>query len=834
MSSRKLVTWQQTGSAAGGADRYLRATDWYNTSETRINRIFEPETHMCYISTRDDLRDRIFIAPSPDPDAVFSKKLTEPLVGPSLLGTGAAQSAALYTCEPMVFLFLDKTKMPLVIESFAADRKSATCASSIIGNYVDAGFKAPVPAAEGGGGTIAKHAKCDDSDDNDEPRFVMPAIDRHGNAIVGADGVQETMTVVYYPCTFIRVALSPNCYGSTIGALSVYTSGRRDRASGVLTAFFPKNYLGQYPKQTYLRMQIRVMEGDREKWLDYIPLDPIKGSDTESATDEYGIVRYLIDDLALGTKYVAWVVDITANPNDSSTIRDRKRNLKTLTFDTVYFQSLRAYNPGNISANCESSAATPQLNLADTSLPVSAELAASRASQSIYYWQATTLDQPIHKTTFDTPFAASDKRQPISFIAGSCFAGTLDALEGAHKLGVNFNVLLGDKSYNDNSRGTVSDFIANYMGWLRNDNGQRTLVSSALYTVTDDHENADNWFRNIAISRFNTARYFLDNGAYFGPENDLYKLIAGIPSTAAKIPFRLTNQYAATLSTSERVKNAFEANSRFWPTAPFKANATDISPNGSFAVQWGNMLAIVLNSNTDVNGDGSVPYNAVEGTLSADGTSFVRPPVESYNYLPPESLNFLKRVLREKKAGCYSVFFSSDVSCMFRNYYTFLRADFVQTATAAIRSTDPDAPIPYELISSLYEKLFNAFNYDSPDGYHKEIGDLVAWIKQRNIHNVFFYTGDPHSTLVRYLDKDNVIVSACLSAVSTYRASGANLTLASNLESDSTIISLSNNAYGHMEYDPVKGTVDIKLRYGEEIRARASIPLNGYGGWFGS
>lgn len=775
------LTWQRNGAIAGGTGARLRATDWYNTSETNYTVLYQ-ETYMCQISTRNGLRNIATISASPDPDAVFSKWFTEPLVGPSVLGNGAAASNKLYFSDE-VWVTIDQSKLPLTVGSFSADRKTAVVTSSLIGSFAEASFQAPDPA---------------------DPTKTIP--------------------VLIYPLTFYRVALYPNPYGVIVGAIATYSEPRqcRDRVSAVAVTVFPKDYLGRLPNTVYLRMQVKVVKDGKETFVDYVPANPIRGSPEAPATNEFGLVRFEIDDLDLNSTYTIAIIDITDNPYDSSTIRERKQNLKTLIADPKYFAFIRSLNPGESHVHHD--------ELADSSMP--ADLDLNNPNQSIYFYNANILDQTPKLTTFQTPPSPRDTCTPITFIAGSCFAGTLDAFEGAYKVPHMFSVLDGDIYYNDNSDGSIKDFIANYMGWLKNVNGQRTITSSGVYTLRDDHEVADNWYRLIAISRFNVARYLLDNGVPTGPENTLYNKILSIPQTAARIPFRRTNQFQSSLASSERIKNAFDAYNMFWPAVPYKIDPKDMSSNGCFRVRWGNMNMILLNSNADLNADLSVTYHAVEGTLSADQQSFTRPPVESYNYIPPESVKFLKKILKEKDAGFNAVFFSSDVGLLFNNRYEFLREQFKKTAIAAIRSTDPSAPIPYPVIESLYEKLFNAFNYDNPDGYHEQIDQLIKWIKKNNVYNVAFFTGDPHSSLVRYLDEENVILSACLSSVSTYRASGANLLTASNLDSNETLVSLSNNSYGALEYDPNTATLDIKLRYADEVRATATIKLKKRRGWF--
>ena len=795
--SNVLVTKPTSGAAAGGAPRFLRTTDWYNTSEENFTFISE-ETHMCYISTTDGLRDIVTINASPDPDAVFSKWLTEPITGPSVFGAGGSASNRVYTRDE-VWMYLDQSKLPLVVSSFSSDAKQAFVSSGVVGNYADAGFS-------------------------------MPEVTRDGTPVLLPSGLPKMMTVVIYPCRFVRVALSPNCYGSVVGAVGNYADAQgRARCSATLIATFPKNYLDQFPAMTYLRMQKLVTVGKHGHYVDYIPASPIRGSPGSPATNAYGMVRYELTDLDPDTSYAAWVVDITAYASDSSTDRENKANLKTLVYDTVYFNALRSANAGN--ASCDMLETTKPVDLSESVLvDHEAETNAFDASKALFFWNANILAQPARLTMFETP-PGPRSNKPITFIAGSCFAGTLDALKGAHDVPHMFNLMIGDKYYNDNSRGNFGDFIANYTGWLKNKHAQRTLISSALYTLSDDHENADNWFTNIAISRFNTSRYFLDNGAYFGPENTLYNQIMANPATAAQIMFRKSNQFAQTLSSSDRVRNARDANAMFWPTVPSTQSADDISENGCFVVRWGKLALIVLNSNADLNGDGSVNYHAVEGTLSADGATFTRPAVAGYHFIPPKSMAFLKKVLRpaankgKDAAECFAVVFSGDVSFIFNNRYQFMREQFMATATTAIHSVDPNAPIPTAVVESLYEKLFNAYNYDSADGYHEELEDLVDWIKRKKVNNVFFFTGDPHSTLVRYLDKERVIVSACISSVSTYRARGYNLMLAPNLAHEDTIMAMSNNAYAGVCFDPEENTMAIDLRYGSEIRGTAKIPL---------
>lgn len=798
MKSRsKFTSTHETGSASGPWTGFLRTTDWYNDSENNFNKIWD-KTYMCQISTQNGLRHIVRICDSPDPSATFSKKFTEPLVGTSEIGSGTARSNKLYWRDE-VWMYLDKSELPYVIDSFSADGKQAYANCGVVGNYADSSYQAPEPDQHGNKMLCATGDYIDD-------QFVAPCYDQEGKLLTQGETAEAALVpVVIYPCRFVRVALNSNCYGCTSGAVDVYLNEEgKKRVSVTITATFAKNYLNQYPITTCLRLQKRTKRKNQELYVDYVPAHPIQGDAEHPAADEFGKVRYYVDDLDLDAHYSPWVLDITPYDYDGSAIKEKKVNLKTLIADPVYFAKLRTIT--NAMANGKLPNNTPQDDI----------------DACMYYWNAAALAQPSKLSKFSTP-PDTDSKEDIPFMAGSCFAGTLNGYKNAYEIEHKFNVLVGDVSYNDNCRDNKSDFMHNYLGWLKNKNGQATLNSKSLYTLRDDHEVVDNWYSNIFISAFNTPKYRLDNGAWTGPENDLYNAIATNPQTAAKIVFRKTNQYSSFLTPSNRIKNAIEANNQTWPTLP----AHGVTENGCFAVPWGKLLAIFLNVNPTQNADGSTNYHFVEGVASPDNTTFTRDTSkdEGYNYIPPKSLEFLKEQLENSKAEGYAVFFSKDIGCVFNNRYEFLSHEFTKIAKQA----QPN--VAQEVIDSLRDRLFYAFNFNSSDGFHPQINNLIDWMKAHKCKNVFFITGDPHATLFKYLDEDNVYVSCCSSSLSTYHASGGNMLLATNIDSDKTILALASNSYADFLFSPSERKMFVVLRYGDQVRAAAEIPL-ARGGWW--
>ena len=823
---RNLIVIGQDHGVAGGIENGMYTTDWYGDSEFWENELVKEEIHHCYIPTKDELCRQVYIATDPDPNDVFSMALRGKNQAENPLPSTGLRDIYKYV---EVRLKLDQSELPIVVESFSADGKIAYCKSPVIGLYAEGAFSVP-------SNDVSLEAEEARTEANQNVYWI-PRKNEKGELVIGANGEQEMISVLYYKCRFSKVAIRPNPFPPRVGAVTLYKeplpSQARDdryRASAVVKHNFIKSSLGNYPEKAYLRLLKKVEDGEREFFLDYIPKQPLKNLSDNPEEAAMGIVTFGLDDLEPDTEYTVFVVEPAAIASDSSSIKDRKSKLLQLLGDSTKFSLIRKYNRGNLEgsgANYEQifgNSIERDLNSSTAPGPSADEIKATL----IAFWNANLLPQSFRLTKFRTPASPSNRTKVVTYGAGSCFAGTQNGLSHIDRVQHDFFVLLGDKSYNDNVRGDFKDFMANYEAYLKNLYFQLLLCSSSIYTLSDDHENADNWFRNILISRFNTSQFLLTP-----LERAIYDKMMAIPSIKALIVTRLTNQFPLSLSPLPRIQAANKANEMFWPNTPHRVDTTDRAPNGSFRVRNGCFNLIFLNSNPVVNANNSVPYDAVVGTWTPGATpaedTFTKPPGETRNnYIPEVSVAFLKQILLESgkdAATCHAVFFSSDIAPMFKKYYEVLKKQNMQGAIAALRAADPNAEIPVDLINSMYDKKFSASEYDSADNYPGQLGGLQKWMEEKDIRNVFFHTGDPHSSLCKYMNKKQVIVSVCTSAVSTYRASGYNLMLATNMDADDTILALSNNAYAQMQFDPVARTMSIALLYGDKVRGRAVIPL---------
>lgn len=830
-AKKTLIARNQGSGVAGGISPVMRTTDWYGDSE-HVETVLHDEYHMCYIPTSDALCRQVYIAANPDPLDKFGAKLTGHYRALSNLGSSG--SPDIYK-NVEVRMYLDRSKMAIVVNSFSPDGKIAYCNSPVIGAYAEGSFMVPDDDTSAEAEELRQEYR--------ESMHFEAQRDEQGKAVLDSDGKEVLIPVLYYRCWFAVVAVRSNPYPPMVGAATLYRDvaaaaqldenafAQKYRASVVIKHTFIKDLFGNYPEKAYLRVLKKAVDGQREFWLDYLPLNPIKSLSENPEEAQFGKVTFHLDDLEPGTEYDVFVVEPVAVASDSSSIKDRKSKLLHMLGDSALYTMLRTYNRGNLEGNGSQARAMfdalTERQLADSTTP--GPSADEIKATQVAFWSANVLEQSFRVTRFKTPTAPNDTKKQISYFAGSCFGGTLDGMKGMPNIPHDFMVLLGDKFYNDNVRGAFEDFMANYEAFLKNESAARAFASSCLYTLSDDHENADNWFRNIFISRFNSDKVILT-----ADEKAIYDKMMAIPAIRAMIVSRLTNQFPMPLSPLARIEAAAKANDMFWPNAPSRIDALDKASNGSFRVRYGAMNVILLNSNPEVDANGSVKYSAVEGTWTPGATpaqdTFTKPPGETrYNFIPETSVAFLKRILSETgkdAATCHSVFFSSDVACMFKNYYAVLKKQNMAGAIAAIRATDPNAEIPTATINSMYDKKFAAAEYDNADNYAAQVLGLVNWIKEKGITNVFFHTGDPHSSLIKYMDKENVIVSVCTSSVSTYRASGYNLMLATNLDAEDTILALSGNSYAHLTFDPVAKTMNVALRYAEEVRGEAVIPLS--------
>jgi hypothetical protein len=564
-----------------------------------------------------------------------------------------------------------------------------------------------------------------------------------------------------YKCRFVRVGLSPAAYGSWAGGVYVQPNGK---CTATIKSMFTFNDFRQsYPTDTYLRMQKR---GPNGKYIDHVPLNALQ---IGNAVDSEGINTYVVSDLDPNTFYSIYVEDITPYSTDSSAVKIYKTAIK------------ESFKSGDLS--------------------------------SIYFWANNGLPNAVRMTTFWTP-AARSSNDDVRFMHESCFAGTLDGFEGAYKIEHKFNVLNGDVYYQDNAA-AAPDFVRHYKSLLRNESAWTTLVSKGSYFLRDDHEVSDNYNTNIVLTQGNIDEFQLT-----APETALYNKIFADPANAPFNINRRTNQFPIGIVSNQRILEAFTEHDQIWPTRP-----ANLTYNDSWSVPWGKLETIFVNSSPFLDPNTlAVEYWArrahvkYPGTSQSDITYLNEPP----QFIPGPGLAFLKNALLASKNGvtmARAVFFSTDIKLTFNGLYDQVKAKFVELA----RKADPTATLDF--INDTYDKLFRAFNYDSPDGYHQQINDLIAWIKKNDIKNVFFFTGDPHVSHVSFMDRANNIVSCCCSSIATYRASGYPLMFYGNKDLKDVILTVARNSYADVNFSPSKKTMEINFRYGDDVRGSATIPL---------
>lgn len=564
-----------------------------------------------------------------------------------------------------------------------------------------------------------------------------------------------------YKCRFVRVALSPTSYGSWAGGAYTLPNGRC--AVTVKSLFVKDDSRPSYPTDTYLRLQKLGPDG---KYIDVVPRNALK---LGNAVDSEGFCVYVLDDLDPDTYYSVHVSDITPYTNDSSAVRNYKVAIK--------------------------------------------ESFASGDTSSIFFWANNGLDYAVRTTTFWTP-APNTSDEDVRFMHESCFAGTLDGFKNAHKYDHKFNVLNGDTYYQDNSN-AGPDFIRHYKSLLRNDNTWLTLVSKGSYVLRDDHEVKDNYGNNIVLTNGNTSEFQLN-----AAENALYNATFASSTTAPFNIYRRINQFPLGIVPNQRIVDAFKEFDQMWPARPAYLNTND-----SWKVTWGKLETIFINSSPFLNPDNlAVEYWNRRAIVSYPGTS-----ANDINYLnqapefiPGPSLAFLKNALlasKNKNTMARAVFFSSDIKLTFNGLYDQVRAKFAQLA----RIADPSAS--ESLINTTYDKLFKAFNYADAEGYFEQILELVEWIKENDIKNVFFFTGDPHVSHVSYMDRKYNIDSCCCSSIATYRASGFPLMFYGNKDLDEVILTVARNSYADVTFSPKNKNMNIKFRYADEIRGETNISL---------
>ena len=706
--------WSSIGAAPGGYPGPSRFGDFYYTSES-IGTILQEEEHMCIFNVAT--RSLVTINPTPDAADTFSAKLRNNTTGPTTVSGSNLQ----YAMQEQVWMYVDQNKLPLLISSFPSTT-TAICDSSVIGSFIGTGF------------------------DPDPITF-------------------QARQVIYH-CRFVRIALTSGAFGTWAGGMG--WDACKKTCSVIIKALFNKNYLGNYPTDTYLRMMKRDRKGI---WTDYLPVGSIK----LGLVDSEGFIEYQVSGLEPGTAYTAWVVDISASPSDSSTVAENKRKVKTfIATKTV------------------------------------AEL-----QDNLYFWNANALNMEQTACHFYTPFPV-DSRKPIRFMAESCFAGTLDGFKDSFITGqdeYHLHVLNGDKYYQDNADYTIpTDYIRHYKALARNHNMLFALKQTGSYSMRDDHEVADNWYRNIVLRAGNVAAFQTTPA-----ETALYNAIMANASLATQVVFRRTNQFPLVTPPNSAIQYAFDAESQFFPARP-----AGVGVNDSYSIPWGCAEFFFINSNAFLNTDGSVTYFASGVQVMAPGTNpgdFVPIPGAKPQFIPGPSYNFLKNGLKNSKARVKIVIFSTDLKLVFKDKYKEIRDEFFRIAKIA----DPTATDA--LIGSTYDKIFTAFNYDNPDGYAEQIEELLKYMDEIAVNNVFFITGDPHVSNVSYMNKKRNHVSCCFSSVGTNRASGYPLLFQGNLDKENAILSLNNNSYGDITIDPSMMTVSIKLRFADEVRGTAEIPI---------
>jgi hypothetical protein len=719
-----------TGAPAGTFSGFERAADFYFTSEEPIKTLFEFRA-MCAISTTN--RVTFNINPTPNPAAVFPDELTQPITGLNFGGVPGVSPVFFYD---QVLAIVDDQKVPLFITGFPSPT-SATSSSGIIGGFVGTAF--------------------------------------------------NNNTTGIYPVTFIRVALNPSSLGTWAGGAQKTsakpcdeTDRLEERASIIIKAcFIPFNpqLPGSIPLpiDTYLRMQVQRSDG---KWADYIPEGAIK----TGAVDAQGFVEYIVTGLEPGTKYTAYVGDITVRATDSSGTRRNKTVLKTL-YTTNAIESLY---------------------------------------DNIYWWNVNRIDQPTRLATFWTPFPKGSQRI-LRFMTGSCYAGTIEAYKNATTdVDFHFQFMNGDTYYQDNSRNPNplaippvpdTDFIEHYKGNLYVKTMREVLQATGLYAIPDDHEVSDNAGTNSVLFPGNQSQYILTAGA----EQTLYNLMFNTPNTVTSpnAPFNvfpLSNQFSQAPLPNTRFIAAFKAFDQMWPGRPI-----DSDVNKNFTVNWGETDIIGTWSQTYVLQDLSIRYWARPSIVQPNGTIiFLNEPNQ---YIPNPALFFIQNALRNSTALVKVVFFSKDLHLVWKRQYDEIKVRFFQIA----RAVDPNASDA--LIKTIYDKTFRSFNFDSPDGYADQVDGLFKWIADNDIRNVFFFTGDPHVSYLRYENRDVNLVNCCTSAVSTNRASGYPLLLQSNIDIEDNLFSISLNSYAAVEVNPKNNTVTVIGNYADEKRGKAVIPL---------
>lgn len=575
----------------------------------------------------------------------------------------------------------------------------------------------------------------------------------------------ENFTTTIYNCRFVRKALSPTFYGTWAGGVGKDCDGKY---SAILKAKFIPNYLGVLPKITYLRMQKQTCEGG---WIDYIP-NVIGGYNKTplkyDAINEFGYVEFVVTGLEASSKYSAFIADVTNNAN-----------LLTL------------------------------LEKGDTS--------------SIYFRKANqTVQQPIQPCIINTPQLPNSKKK-IRFITGSCYNGTFKAYKGAELLEADFHYMNGDTYYQDSSitispgatGDHLSEFVKHYDGNFRNDYLDRVLKSTTNFMASDDHEVGDNFGSKIVLTAGNTGEFQL-NTDELALYNSVYNMsVNGVYVNRPYIIFPLTNQSPTLLVPNEQIMGAFKAFDMVWPARPY--NADPIKKN--WQLRWGEMDIISINSNPYIHNNGSIEYWYKRAIVSADGNiNYINEPNQ---FIPGPGFEFLKQKLKESTAILKVVFFSKNIKYVWAPHRKEIMKKFIQMAKTANPNVSTD------LVESTFNKLYRANMYDNADGYENQMNEFIKWVEKNKIKNVMFCTGDPHISNISIIGDKVPIISSCLSSVCTYRSSGyTSIFYGAPQDQDHLLMAVARNSYGDIEFDPVKQTVTITIRYGDVVRGTISFQLD--------
>jgi hypothetical protein len=636
-------------------------------------------------------------------------------------------------------------------------------------------------------------------EDQDQPLLVDPSSfsqDRKSvrcttRFLSGSIGTSYENATAIYNVTFIRVAITDMFFG-TIGG------GVARQSNGLYTATFktkfPTSPTVPLPTAVYLRMAMQAEDG---KWVDYVPKvlgssSPLKlghptrainrmssqyaeGFDHSIITAD-GYVEYIVEDLPADTKFSAFISNVSNSPNFLKLVRD-----------------------------------------------------AGDTSSDYYLMQAATIPQPIRPCHIRTP-PKPTSNEVIRVAALSCMDGYATPLKSLEGNGDHvFKVFNGDNYYQDSSE-DLFDYEQHYDGLWRNDPWFYAAIDGCNYFLADDHEVRDNWDSLIGLHQGNAPQFQLTP-----QEAELYNwlMTKNGGSFTPYMPFtRIANDGLRTsVLANEQIQAAYHAFDKLLPTMPH--NKDHVKRNWS--ERWGRVLALFVNSKPYLNNDGSIDYwkrrARVTGATTQNQTIdwHVAGPNERMNqFIPSPGLEFIKDALMTDRNGPHSataklIFFSSNVT---PNYSAQHAAFLAKVVQESLPFGTGNVQVNAGLATSMFNKLWFQRRVDKADATpNPDVLELVAWMKANYIKNVFFVTGDPHNSTVQYLDKDNVIVEACLSTVGNYRSNSITATFAGKPSNTNALVNVVENSWGDVAIDPMKRTACIRIMNEKGPLATVDIPL---------